>query len=857
MSSRHHCRYFDMFADLWLYLLAPISTLVNLHLPRSPNCNTDFHAEVAGGGFPGWLSREPAILRTNETGYLNATQNYVTNIGKIIAAAQITNGGPVIAFQAENEYTYGYPWVKWPDVAYISAVNKQFRDTGIVVPFINNEAAPIGLFTPGEPGGPDIYGHDSYPGGFDCSDPTNWTASSLPTNFRELHLEQSPNTPYTIPEFQGGALDSWGGPGLDQCAALINAEFERVFYKNNFGFDIAIFNLYMTFGGTNWGNLGQSGGYTSYDYGAAIKEDRTITREKYHEAKLIAQFITSSPAYLTATAANLTNSSYASTSAITTTPIFGNVTNFYVVRHSDYKTLASTPYTFTVSTSAGNATLPQLGGTLTLNGRDSKVHVTDYDVGGINLVYSSADIYAHGKTGSKRVLLVYGLAGETHELALSSKLGRPSVEGGSAKIEKKGSTYVVQWTVTAKRKVLHYGSNLDVYLLWRNDAFNYWVLQLEAPAPVGNYTSQNKNTVIAKAGYLLRNAVKTGTSLHLTGDLNATADLEIVAGLPGSNNLYFNGKKVQGVKSANGRLSATLPYTAPSVKVPNLSKLDWKYIDSLPEIKSSYDDSAWPSASNPTTLNNVKDDYGNVFQLQTPTSLIAADYGFQTGSLIYRGHFAANGNESSIYLSTTGGQSFGHSVWVGETYIGSWVGNVTARSYNQTLQLPSSLKLRKGKSYVITVVIDHMGQETNWSPGLDFTKTPRGIIDYELAGHAQSDVTWKITGNLHGEQYLDQTRGPLNEGGFSAERQGYHLPKPPTSRWKSGSPLKGISKAGIGFYSASFDLNVPKGYDIPMSFVIGNETDSSGPQDFRAQLYVNGWQFGKYSESDVHLKGCP
>ena len=132
----------------------------------------------------------------------------------------------------------------------------------------------------------------------------------------------------------------------------------------------------MTYGGTNWGNLGQSGGYTSYDYGAAISEDRTIFREKYHEAKLIAQFMVSSPAYLTAVPANLTNSSYASTSAITTTLIFGDVTNFYVVRNSDFTTLASTPFKFTVSTkAAGNVTIPQLGGTLTLNGRDSKTRV--------------------------------------------------------------------------------------------------------------------------------------------------------------------------------------------------------------------------------------------------------------------------------------------------------------------------------------------------------------------------------------------------------------------------------------------------------------------------------------------------
>ena len=46
-------------------------------------------------------------------------------------------------------------------------------------------------------------------------------------------------------QFQGGSYDPWGGPGFAQCAELLDNEFERVFYKNNFGFQIAIMNLYM------------------------------------------------------------------------------------------------------------------------------------------------------------------------------------------------------------------------------------------------------------------------------------------------------------------------------------------------------------------------------------------------------------------------------------------------------------------------------------------------------------------------------------------------------------------------------------------------------------------------------------
>lgn len=539
-----------------------------------------------------------------------------------------------------------------------------------------------------------------------------------------------------------------------------------------------------------------------------------------------------------------------STSELSTTPILGNTTTFYVTRHSDYTSTSSTQYTFSVSTSLGNVTIPQLGGTLTLQGRDSKIHVTDYNVGGINLVYSSADVYTQSRIGDKRVLLLYGLTGETHELALPSALGQPTIEGDAAtvRVETIGAAAVVQWDVTETRKVLHYGDDLDVYLLWRNDAFQYWVLQLEAPPPVSNYSSSTKETVVARAGYLLRSAAKTGTILYLTGDLNSTAELEIVAGPPETSSVYFNGDELPCARSSDGRLSSTLEYSRPQVQLPDLSSLEWRYVDSLPEVRDGYDDSQWVRADHETTNNTARDDNGVLFSLKTPTSLIAGDYGFSAGSLLYRGSFTSEGNESSLHLSTSGGSGFGHSVWINSTYIGSYEGSGSAKSYNQTLSLGGAgLTLERGRPYVITVLIDHMGQETSWTPGYDTMKTPRGIIDYELAGRIQADVSWKITGNLGGEKYADRLRGPFNEGGMWAERQGFHLPAPPTSDWQVISPFDGTGTAGVGLYAASFDLAVPAGWDVPMSFVFANTTGSDGsPSQYRVQLYVNGWQFGKY-----------
>ena len=83
------------------------------------------------------------------------------------------------------------------------------------------------------------------PLGFDCGNPSEWPQGALPLNFRTLHLEQSPTTPYSLVESQGGAFDPWGGSTFSKCAALLNEEFERVFYKNDFGFGVTIFNIYM------------------------------------------------------------------------------------------------------------------------------------------------------------------------------------------------------------------------------------------------------------------------------------------------------------------------------------------------------------------------------------------------------------------------------------------------------------------------------------------------------------------------------------------------------------------------------------------------------------------------------------
>ena len=182
------------------------------------------------------------------------------------------------------------------------------------------------------------------------------------------------------------------------------------------------------------------------------------------------------PAYLTASVGDSENGVYTSNVDISTTPLFGNgsATNFYIVRHTDFQQETPATYKLTVTTSQGTLSIPQLNGSLTLSGRDSKWHVTDYDLGGTNLLYSTAEIFTWKNFGKKTALVVYGGPGELHELAVVTTSSASVVEGSGVTTKSTNSTTILNWQTSSTRRVVQIGS-LFVYILDRNSAYNYWV----------------------------------------------------------------------------------------------------------------------------------------------------------------------------------------------------------------------------------------------------------------------------------------------------------------------------------------------------------------------------------------------
>lgn len=100
--------------------------------------------------------------------------------------------------------------------------------------------------------------------------------------------------------------------------------------------------------------------------------------------------------------------------------------------------------------------------------------MTDYDLGGTNLLYSSAEIFTWKKFDDKTVLVVYGGPGEQHELAIVSTSSATTVEGSGITTQSTNGTTILNWQTSSTRRVVQVGSLL-VYILDRNSAYNYWV----------------------------------------------------------------------------------------------------------------------------------------------------------------------------------------------------------------------------------------------------------------------------------------------------------------------------------------------------------------------------------------------
>ncbi|MDD7738900.1 MAG: beta-galactosidase family protein [Fusicatenibacter sp.] len=215
-------------------------------------------AEWEFGGLPWWLLKEDGMkLRCMYEPYLKHVSDYYHKLFEVIRPLQITEGGPVIFMQVENEYGY-----YGDDTAYLEYMKNLMNDCGCTVPLVTSDG-PWG-------------------DAFDCGRlegalQTGNFGSKGKAQFAVMR-EKIGDKPLMCMEFWVGWFDNWGVE-CHQTGDLAEhvKDLDEILSEGHV-------NIYMFIGGTNFGFMNGSNYYdvltpdvTSYDYDALLTEDGQIT----------------------------------------------------------------------------------------------------------------------------------------------------------------------------------------------------------------------------------------------------------------------------------------------------------------------------------------------------------------------------------------------------------------------------------------------------------------------------------------------------------------------------------------------------------------------------------------------------
>ncbi|RFM33819.1 beta-galactosidase [Chitinophaga silvisoli] len=223
------------------------------------------------GGLPPYLLRTPDIkVRCLDPRYMAAVERYVKALSEQVKPLLVTNGGPIVMVQVENEYgSYAN------DKQYLYKLKALWEQNGINVPFYTADGPVDPLLEAGSVPGAAI-GLDSggSEGDFDAA------------------KRQNPEVPAFSSESYPGWLTHWGENFAHPDTSGILKEIRFLLSTKR------SFNLYVIHGGTNFGftagaNSGGKGyepDLTTYDYDAPINEQGVPTAKYMALRNLIASY---------------------------------------------------------------------------------------------------------------------------------------------------------------------------------------------------------------------------------------------------------------------------------------------------------------------------------------------------------------------------------------------------------------------------------------------------------------------------------------------------------------------------------------------------------------------------------------
>jgi len=229
-------------------------------------------AEWEFGGLPPYLLRNQGIkVRCMDPVYMKAVERYISRLSDILRPYLVTNGGPVLMIQVENEYgSYGN------DREYMREIKDIWVRNDINVPFFTGDGPTRFMLEAG-----------TLPG---CA--VGLDSGSSEKDF-ELARKMNPGVPVFSSETYPGWLTHWGEAWARPDTADLLREVKFLMDNRK------SFNFYVIHGGTNFGftagaNSGGKGyepDLTSYDYDAPIDEQGRATPKYMALRKLIGSYL--------------------------------------------------------------------------------------------------------------------------------------------------------------------------------------------------------------------------------------------------------------------------------------------------------------------------------------------------------------------------------------------------------------------------------------------------------------------------------------------------------------------------------------------------------------------------------------
>ncbi|AAV89528.1 beta-galactosidase [Zymomonas mobilis subsp. mobilis ZM4 = ATCC 31821] len=800
-------------------------------------------ADLSRGGFPGWLTRQKVDARSDDPVYLAAVDEWLTRVNAIISRHQYDGDkGNVILYQVEDRLGDPSP-VKQRYMAHLYA---KARHDGITLPIFHNETGPVGDWLSVARSGEDVaslidlHGFSINTTRF-CDTQNQPLREAAPPDLGYYNLDNSASflkRPATsLITIEDGSADYWGSNEQYNCLANSNDErHEMLILGNNLINGLTNQTLRMVYGGINWGWLGQSGRITSFDYGAPIDEARNL-RPKADGLKRLGQFIS--------TFSDITKMMPGSVIVPTSSHIrvLHNVnpdtnSHLFFITHKPANSLHDSKFTFSVALPDGTYTLPEEGN-LELNGHDSKYLIAGFNLGRNRLVYSTSQFQTMITQGEHDIALFNGRQGEAGEIVL--------------RYETKPRVTVIE----GDARYFYDPARHDLRLNYIHGGLTRIKIENGGPAPLILLIGDEKESarfsrfstdagdVLVFGPSLVRQASSTDLTLSLKGDTGSQETLEVWAP-PAITTLEWNSHHVAFSRNfLNGNFIAKDFLPEPeNFTLPDLMTLDWQAAEGTPEARPNFDDSHWQKADD-------TDDSAIISPPEGQPNLNADSYGFHDGDIWYRGHFVGDPQAKSLTLHYGAGGSGFLQLWMdgqflGENEIENGLSQPSTRG-SFRINLPESAQ--KAGDHVFSVMIRLNGHREDNADN-NMQRAPSGLIAASLSdpsGAAYAvPISWRVQGNLGGENLLDTDRGALNNGGQFGERSGWHLPGYSDSNWSSADMTRLSSTPGTTWYRSHVKLNLPKENDITLGLTIGDGHKIRSKSHYRMLIFVNGWNIGQY-----------